>query len=218
MSGSIPACAGEPERGLTLGDVERVYPRVCGGTFQPLSAVPQAKGLSPRVRGNRRRTGLSRGSEGSIPACAGEPHCGEPLRFPKGVYPRVCGGTHCSHSSHSSGSGLSPRVRGNPARGRGGRRRPGSIPACAGEPPRHRLRPHPPPPGSIPACAGEPPRPRTRHPPAAVYPRVCGGTPSAGVYLWARAGLSPRVRGNPIGCVADGGAERSIPACAGEPP
>ena len=31
--GSIPACAGEPLKGFTFPFIERVYPRVCGGTL-----------------------------------------------------------------------------------------------------------------------------------------------------------------------------------------
>ena len=70
------------------------------------------------------------------------------------VYPRVCGGTSDSRLTSSQVSGLSPRVRGNPALGGGGIRRVWSIPACAGEP---SVRP------------GMAPRP-------GVYPPVCGGT------------------------------------------
>ena len=50
---SIPACTGEPTAaGRTVGH-ERVYPRVYGGT--PVIRIPtvRARGLSPRVRGNR---------------------------------------------------------------------------------------------------------------------------------------------------------------------
>ena len=32
-SGSIPACAGEPEWELSRREAHGVYPRVCGGTF-----------------------------------------------------------------------------------------------------------------------------------------------------------------------------------------
>ena len=81
------------------------------------------------------------------------------------VYPRVCGGTYNNVSGEIEVTGLSPRVRGNPS------------------PP---LTPH----GSIPACAGEPPRLNRRsdwrH---RVYPRVC-------LRSWSPiGGLSPRVRG-----------------------
>ena len=70
---SIPACAGEPPGLAELRLIEKVYPRVCGGTptYGVLDLTKQ--GLSPRVRGNlgveyQRNAGI-----GSIPACAGEP-------------------------------------------------------------------------------------------------------------------------------------------------
>ena len=71
--GSIPAPAGEPTtpyRGIRR---PWVYPRACGGTYNPVPWDTQALGLSPRLRGNhgpgsRRETVL-----GSIPAPAGEP-------------------------------------------------------------------------------------------------------------------------------------------------
>ena len=50
------------------------------------------------------------------------------------VYPRVCGGTIQDGTKHAGEIGLSPRVRGNPHRSRWLPERPGSIPACAGEP------------------------------------------------------------------------------------
>ena len=37
--GSIPACAGEPARMLRMCRSCRVYPRVCGGTYQPPRVV-----------------------------------------------------------------------------------------------------------------------------------------------------------------------------------
>ena len=111
------------------------------------------------------------------------------------VYPRVCGGTYCTFSIRPAGSGLSPRVRGNPAllvRLRILRR-------------------------SIPACAGEPPATDGRAGIAEVYPRVCGGTHRHIPHCAADPGLSPRVRGNlgvPDAALLEW---RSIPACAGEP-
>ena len=71
--------------------------------------------------------------------------------------------------------------------------------------------------GSIPACAGEPwPLHQGLSRPA-VYPRVCGGTPSPPAGPVGPAGLSPRVRGNPCRITSRAANERSIPACAGEP-
>ena len=52
-----------------------------------------SKGLSPRVRGNLRPESRESGSEGSIPACAGNLSYGNVTGQPNGVYPRVCGGT-----------------------------------------------------------------------------------------------------------------------------
>ena len=87
----------------------------------------------------------------------------------------MCGGTARAAAQDIGRLGLSPRVRGNPRK-----RKPEVFQS-----------------GSIPACAGEPPSRRPQHPSPRVYPRVCGGTPSA----YRRYVL-------PLG---------SIPACAGEP-
>ena len=234
--GSIPACAGEPLWQTTMRRRKRVYPRVCGGT--PLgSRLPWYHcGLSPRVRGNRRRWSATCGSSRSIPACAGEPTQVSTRRGIRGVYPRVCGGTHTSGSMIMTTMGLSPRVRGN----QGGHDRlqhvPRSIPACAGEPifrlgafPAGPVYPRvcggtrrPPgqqhrPVGSIPACAGEPITPRDATTTDTVYPRVCGGTSAKSLTAPAGRGLSPRVRGNPIRAISDYRRRGSIPACAGEP-
>ena len=91
--------------------------------------------------------------------------------------------------------GLSPRVRGNPV----------AVECVASST------------GSIPACAGEPPRRDFPTTGKKVYPRVCGGTV---LYMYPGRlsyGLSPRVRGNHqsgwLAVLAVG----SIPACAGEP-
>ena len=91
--------------------------------------------------------------------------------------------------------GLSPRVRGNQIIGPGVWFSARSIPACAGEP------------TAAPA-----------YPPAQeVYPRVCGGTSGSSGGDDYIDGLSPRVRGNPLGTIGAGSYRRSIPACAGEP-
>ena len=132
--GSIPACAGEPI--VPAGEKPRiaVYPRVCGGTLRWCAAGDADKGLSPRVRGNRGCCPCLLCPRGSIPACAGEPHLLiSPVKH-FGVYPRVCGGTSFSRVSVPSSEGLSPRVRGNPARAVPVLTGTGSIPACAGEP------------------------------------------------------------------------------------
>ena len=50
---SIPACAGEPSVTVSVITHIWVYPRVCGGTAARDLRRSAAKGLSPRVRGNR---------------------------------------------------------------------------------------------------------------------------------------------------------------------
>ena len=175
--GSIPACAGEPIRIAGPPPRVEVYPRVCGGTVRTSPMATATAGLSPRVRGNRRRCRLAARLRRSIPACAGEPERVAGGVHAGGVYPRVCGGTSVRHHRCGRPRGLSPRVRGNRVRppevGDGG--------------------------GSIPACAGEPRKGHCAENLALVYPRVCGGTerPPDGPRLVR--GLSPRVRGNLIG-------------------
>ena len=175
VDGSIPACAGEPGTHPLHHLPIAVYPRVCGGTRRRVSLANTPGGLSPRVRGNP-PTGISNTViAGSIPACAGEPAVAGRAAVRNEVYPRVCGGTISGTSMDSVARGLSPRVRGNLP--------PAPYPVRK--------------PGSIPACAGEPPATRRTAPLAGVYPRVCGGTNPRGAVSIALPGLSPRVRGNP---------------------
>ena len=172
-----------------------VYPRVCGGTRPLPMPTPRPRGLSPRVRGNRRHRERSESPERSIPACAGEPSTPAMCAATYSVYPRVCGGTHRIPVGPTASQGLSPRVRGNlPDNHYAGLKR-WSIPACAGEP----------------NCdIWNPTRPK-------VYPRVCGGTDWGALARAKRGGLSPRVRGNRPRRPHRSHPGRSIPACAGEP-
>ena len=192
---SIPACAGEPDRGSRGVGQGRVYPRVCGGTGCKTPGIEATRGLSPRVRGNRLRRRQQLHWLRSIPACAGEPWRLPASSHPPGVYPRVCGGTQANGQRNQYGEGLSPRVRGNPVTA-------DTIPVI---------------PGSIPACAGEPAPVRARRSFRWVYPRVCGGTRLSTGGRMSSLGLSPRVRGNLFVDSPAGGVEGSIPACAGEP-
>ena len=191
---SIPACAGEPRLRFPELPTREVYPRVCGGTgckgevraaqngLSPrvrgnrdrAEARRASRGLSPRVRGNRLRPAIDTRDRGSIPACAGEPRTARRNGCCPRVYPRVCGGTISVADAMADAMGLSPRVRGNRDCDDSRRLRPGSIPACAGEPRSATM-----------TIDSE-----------TVYPRVCGGTlpPQHGVS--SAPGLSPRVRGN----------------------
>ena len=193
-AGSIPACAGEaPFR--CFGRIRRrVYPRVCGGSCCGGCCGGGGFGLSPRVRGKLRvGAGLLAGHR-SIPACAGEAPVRPRWPAGPGVYPRVCGGSHCGRPARFVQEGLSPRVRGKPpdgGRGMAGRR-------------------------SIPACAGEAPTAHFTKSVTKVYPRVCGGSRIYAEPVSLCRGLSPRVRGKPRRPRPRRPRRRSIPACAGE--
>ena len=192
---SIPACAGEPRPGRHPSVEYAVYPRVCGGTPIPHAGPRRRPGLSPRVRGNHYGPGLGRACRRSIPAPAGEPRRRNRIQGTERVYPRACGGTRRSATVMSYAHGLSPRLRGNHVLENDVLVIVGSIPAPAGEPSRSRRSS---------SCGG-------------VYPRACGGTDREVTQRFIREGLSPRLRGNPIGTGQTTLYTRSIPAPAGEP-
>ena len=188
---------------------------MCGGTVSVEAPDRAELGLSPRVRGNRRRRGGRRRHRGTIPACAGEPGPRNSDIYAKRDYPRVCGGTGAETAHPAARAGLSPRVLGNPTHDRRHPHSARTIPACAGEPLERRDR-----------SLLEEDYPRVcggtsggANPPLPVrdYPRVCGGTAADALGLSLNQGLSPRVRGNPgdAGALSLGGG--TIPACAGEP-
>ena len=191
---SIPACAGEA-RGCSSGrKMKRVYPRVCGGSSLRKLLTSAGHGLSPRVRGKRRRATMRLTLPRSIPACAGEAFFFVPAPGFPAVYPRVCGGSLPRKNQQNRAGGLSPRVRGKLGGPMVVRASARSIPACAGEA-RHRK-----------------PGPAT----SPVYPRVCGGSLCRRRVNPAQMGLSPRVRGKLRGMRQESSSPGSIPACAGE--
>ena len=91
--GSIPAYAGEPTLAGRQSGLSRLYPRVCGGTHGASHPKARSTGLSPRMRGNRVFVSPRQPIFGSIPAYAGEPARVCRTKWPRAVYPRVCGGT-----------------------------------------------------------------------------------------------------------------------------
>ena len=155
--------------------------------------VSRLPGLSPRVRGNHAGPVSIRQALGSIPACAGEPYVYRAKLHGYAVYPRVCGGTAGRPDGEVSGEGLSPRVRGNP-----GNSRP-LVPGTR----------------SIPACAGEPASRHGNCNRRRVYPRVCGGTSKRSQAGFRYHGLSPRVRGNPVGLAQSRDAREVYPRVCG---
>jgi hypothetical protein len=146
-----------------------------------------------RVRQGRFRR--DRESRGTIPARAGEPSAMATWSSREGDHPRAGGGTFCGSASTCAATGPSPRGRGNRCRCDCGKETTGTIPARAGEPPRH----------------------RGRSPEAWDHPRAGGGTYNSVSGMLTRAGPSPRGRGN-HGCLCEEGRGiGTIPARAGEP-
>ena len=90
---SIPAWAGEPPINILTRILDRVYPRVGGGTDDWRRWCETWEGLSPRGRGNLGLFRRRRRSRRSIPAWAGEPSIDLVLTPWYQVYPRVGGGT-----------------------------------------------------------------------------------------------------------------------------
>ena len=191
---SIPACAGEPPIQRRQSRQCGVYPRVCGGTREVLTAANLNNGLSPRVRGNRHARQCDGEPVRSIPACAGEPSVFVWWLSVCRVYPRVRG-TPYPVPPTATAVGSIPACAGEPAGGAGSGGEQGVYPrVCGGTneawldgrlrgglSPRVRGNPimiitavafi-----GSIPACAGEPLCALTLLDSLEVYPRVCGGT------------------------------------------
>ena len=195
INGTIPACAGEPGRKVYSVPSGRDYPRVRGGTMQAAGIIEAGEGLSPRARGNQRRTDDRGRLVGTIPACAGEPIARYWCACALGDYPRVRGGTTEVSNILRLPRGLSPRARGNRHKASHDSDCMGTIPACAGEPPA-RWRPS-----------------RQRRD----YPRVRGGTAQRRASMSSRLGLSPRARGNRGTGFRLIDLNGTIPACAGEP-
>ena len=175
IDGSIPAGAGEPSTTEVKWRYWRVYPRGCGGAHHQPSRQSQSAGLSPRVRGSLTGPKGAGKSTGSIPAGAGEPGSSIIGGLFGGVYPRGCGGAPFRRGPLQRGPGLSPRVRGSQVVRAFAIKKPGSIPAGAGEP----------------SCIDM--HLVTR----GVYPRGCGGASFINHPKSTEQGLSPRVRGSP---------------------
>ncbi len=153
-------------------------------------------GLSPRLRGNRRRQLKDRVHRGSIPALTGKPTGLPRLPVQVRVYPRAYGETAAAREADVQRQGLSPRLRGNHSKPAGGKSGKRSIPALTGKP--------------APALRG------ARR--SEVYPRAYGETQKLIQDNISNTGLSPRLRGNQILGAVLPAPRGSIPALTGKPP
>ncbi len=191
---SIPAWAGEAGHVGALFRLERVDPRVGGGSLGGAALVKAGEGRSPRGRGKLDIPHQRIAHSGSIPAWAGEALALRPACAYPRVDPRVGGGSIGVGLLVLLAVGRSPRGRGKHLQNQIAGIRKRSIPAWAGEASRI---------GAL--------RARTR-----VDPRVGGGSviqPAAGAG-WP--GRSPRGRGKHHTAGDEGFGHGSIPAWAGE--
>ncbi len=193
--GSIPACAGEPDRARGAAPRGAVHPRLRGGALGEHGHGELAVGPSPPARGSPRGGNVARALRGSIPACAGEPSARAMWIPTSRVHPRLRGGARGAMQNLLTATGPSPPARGSQTPGGWNRRGVGSIPACAGEPRATR------------------PWPSRRR----VHPRLRGGAARVSAVAAPSAGPSPPARGSPASSAAPRAAVGSIPACAGEP-
>ena len=194
LARSIPASAGEAQRGAHADAGDRVDPRERGGSTARAAPPFQPAGRSPRARGKLAGAPLVAPRWRSIPASAGEANRRPLLKNASQVDPRERGGSALLTFAAIGVEGRSPRARGKQDQSRNGRSLTRSIPASAGE-----------------ACLR---RLRTRR--RKVDPRERGGSSSGCYGRRCEPGRSPRARGKRghphAGCVPD----RSIPASAGE--
>ena len=236
VRGSIPACAGKPERRQDIASTHRVHPRVCGEALRRVRDEPDARGPSPRVRGSRGGAGAHGRQPGSIPACAGKPGRLNVHSLRSRVHPRVCGEARdeAAGQDHRRGSipacagkpscatwraarwRVHPRVCGEAASLQGGNQRyRGPSPRVRGSHGSTRMRQSGN--GSIPACAGKPCPSGWGWSRRRVHPRVCGEAICDFLGLLNGQGPSPRVRGSLRLSCRPHRRRGSIPACAGKP-
>ena len=110
---SIPTHAGKPNRLPKENNRSGVYPHACGETRYSGRLNSGARGLSPRMRGNRSFGDSFFSGSGSIPTHAGKPQVPDHRLLAMRVYPHACGETPPATVSSRLLLGLSPRMRGN---------------------------------------------------------------------------------------------------------
>ena len=192
-TGIIPAHAGLTYDIRTTWRGSRDHPRACGAHFWYSSALADAMGSSPRMRGSLQLLIDELHDLGIIPAHAGLTRRLSIARSAGRDHPRACG-------AHSRGSiiftktrGSSPRMRGSRIYGHSPKVINGIIPAHAGL---TIWRPHP--------------RPWSRD-----HPRACGAHGMIFFLFLLHLGSSPRMRGSPAVWDDDRVADGIIPAHAG---
>ena len=171
--GIIPAYAGNTLPVLPNPFSPRDHPRVCGEHGEIDVCMAGNMGSSPRMRGTRQERVERRGRLGIIPAYAGNTRReSTAAQYPED-HPRICGEHQLVPSQMYGPVGSSPRMRGTRRLHRLLCRRPGIIPAYAGN--------------TFQAL-------RLLHP-RWDHPRVCGEHLFHSLIFRRAAGSSPRMRG-----------------------
>ena len=171
--GIIPAYAGNTTNCWGCRNRSRDHPRICGEHALAGIMFSWRPGSSPRMRGTRQERVERRGRLGIIPAYAGNTRReSTAAQYPED-HPRVCGEHQLVPSQMYGPVGSSPRMRGTRRLHRLLCRRPGIIPAYAGN--------------TFQAL-------RLLHP-RWDHPRVCGEHLFHSLIFRRAAGSSPRMRG-----------------------
>ena len=130
--GIIPAHAGLTLLLFINRCVPRDHPRACGAHCCMAISESMYVGSSPRMRGSRLLTMLSRFASGIIPAHAGLTSIRYGRKFTARDHPRACGAHEKIYLRFKSGKGSSPRMRGSQCGATTSLSRIGIIPAHAG--------------------------------------------------------------------------------------
>ena len=173
--GIIPAHAGNTVSLDRVPNVYRDHPRACGEHERLIAFRILTKGSSPRMRGTRPLSFLTRRLAGIIPAHAGNTKIHRYSPVLQWDHPRACGEHMRWLLLKVPGQGSSPRMRGTRRRSRRVRGVVGIIPAHAGNTTLI---------VRLIQCMRD-------------HPRACGEHVSSVVSMVCMEGSSPRMRGTP---------------------
>ena len=169
------------------------HPRVCGEHAERSATPWDTPGSSPRMRGTLPTSFSAVFGGGIIPAYAGNTGIKHIEADALRDHPRVCGEHRTIEETLSNRTGSSPRMRGTHEKTDVAIRKPGIIPAYAGNTYLQYI---------------QVANPRD-------HPRVCGEHPSQTPETLLNVGSSPRMRGTQAAGVSDSGGAGIIPAYAG---
>ena len=189
----IPAYAGNASPSVTASSGLPDHPRVCGERPTPRMGSPLQRGSSPRMRGTRAGQQQQHRERRIIPAYAGNASAASSVHTLRSDHPRVCGERTTAVSVWIRHTGSSPRMRGTHLTGHAEGKHARIIPAYAGN---AWIR-------------------RTWMSSLADHPRVCGERVLDPIIPGSVRGSSPRMRGTRREDWHRIGADRIIPAYAG---